>query len=302
MTKNLRDDQPASAFKESAALVRAESLDAWLSTLLAPASTRPALLGAWALALEVARLPWRLHEPLLARMRAEWWREALLALHAQTRQEASVAARHGKHETLPPALQLLAGSLAGTARPGGAGESPMGPMAGNGPRHAGQVDAQALAEAIARLALLADTALADAQEAEAFARESFTPLLRALCSCLDATATRALKEEDLQQLATAFGIAFLLRRLPHPRLAMPAPLLPEQAAQPLAGKALDAYGQARRRRWPRRLLPALWPVSLHLHWLQQARQASGFPATPVPAPSQLRRQLRLSALYLRGAL
>ncbi len=261
--QQVRDDTMRQALAECAALVKAENLDAWLATLLAPRGAQPPLLAQWAIVAEVARLPWRLHEPLLARLRGEWWRESL--------QELSNAEVSTTPPTVPP-LRLL---------------------------HAAHLDPAPLAEAVAHLALLADSVFTSADQAAAFAREAFRPLLHSLILALDPDATPHTTHLPLDELARAAGAAFLLRRLPYPRATQPAALMPPAAACDLADLALKAHDAARAVRWPRPWLPALWPASLWLRWLRKARRHPGFPERMPLPPSRLRRQLTLLGLRLR---
>ncbi len=269
-------DPVARAVGECTRLVKAENLDAWLSVLLAPAAARPALLTVWALVAETARLPWRLHEPLLARLRMEFWREALL--------EEGQAARDA---TAQPLLHLWPPAL---------------------PR-------EDMGEALAHLALLADGALETPEQAVEWAESTFTPLFRTLLAA--ATVSRdgmrisppdaATVEEPLRALARGYGLAFLLRRAGWPRTSTTAPLLSgalaeEGATRHLIVLAQDAHAQARRHKWPRRHLAALWPATLMQAWLARAQAQPGFPVKPAPMLSQAARQWRLLGHWLLGRL
>ena len=269
-------DPVAQAIGECTRLVKAENLDAWLSVLLAPAAARPALLTIWALVAETARLPWRLNEPLLARLRMEFWREALL--------EEGDAARDAATQPLlrlwPPALSR-----------------------------------QDMGEALAHLALLADGALDTPDQAAQWAENAFTPLLRTLLAA--ATVSRdgmrideraaAAPEQPLRALARGYGLGFLLRRAAFPRSSAPVPLLSgelteEDAARKLIAMSMRAHAEARRHRWPRRQLAALWPATLMQLWLARAEQVPGFPTKPALMLSQAARQWRLLRHWLLGRL
>ena len=265
-------DPIAQAIGECTRLVKAENLDAWLSVLLAPAAARPALLTIWALVAETARLPWRLHEPLLARLRMEFWREAVLG-------EGEGAAQ--------PLLRLWPPAL---------------------PR-------EDMGEALAHLALLADGAVETPEQAAQWAENAFTPLLRTLLAA--ATVSRdgmrineraaAVPEEPLRALARGYGLGFLLRRAAFARSSTPAPLLSgqlaeEDAARKLIAMSMRAHAEARRHRWPRRQLAALWPATLMQVWLARAEQVPGFPTKPAPMLSQAARQWHLLRHWLLGRL
>ena len=265
-------DPVAQAIGECTRLVKAENLDAWLSVLLAPAAARPALLTIWALVAEAARLPWRLNEPLLARLRMEFWREAVLG-------EGEGAAQ--------PLLRLWPPAL---------------------PR-------EDMGEALSHLALLADGALETPDGAAEWAEETFTPLFRTLLAAVTVSRdgmrinehAAAAPEQPLRALARGYGLGFLLRRAAFPRSSTPAPLLSgqlaeEDTARDLIAMSAQAHAEARRHKWPRRQLAALWPATLLQHWLVRAEQVPGFPMKPAPMPSQAARQWRLLRHWLLGRL
>ena len=60
-----------------AALVARGDPDRFLATMAAPPGLRAALFPLYAFNLEVARAPQVTHEPLIAEMRLQWWRDAL---------------------------------------------------------------------------------------------------------------------------------------------------------------------------------------------------------------------------------
>ena len=269
-------DPVARAIGECTRLVKAENLDAWLSVLLAPAAARPALLGIWALVAETARLPWRLDEPLLARLRMEFWREALLG-----------EGEAGRAAAAQPLLRLWPPAL---------------------PR-------EDMAESLAHLALLADGAVDTPEQAVEWAEATFAPLLRTLMTAVtvsrDGTSVSppdfTVLEEPLRALARGYGLGFLLRRAGWPRTSMPAPLLggvlaEEDTARQLISLSQQAHAQARRHRWPRRHLAALWPAMLMQAWLDRAQAQPGFPAKAAPMLSQPARQWRLLGHWLLGRL
>ncbi len=278
-------DPLAQAVGECTALLKAENLDAWLSILLAPAPARPAMLSAWALVAETTRLPWRISEPLLCRLRMEFWREALLGEgQGDTAGQGAPGMVDGSSLALlrlwPPAL----------------------------PRHD-------VGEALAHLSLLADGALGCVDEALEWAEAAFTPLFATLVNATtlsrdgtaisppDMTALQA----PLRALARGYGAGFLLRRAAFPRLTTDAPLLAgdlaaEAGAYELAAASTRAHEKARKHRWPKRHLAALWPASLMQLWLRRAAARPGFPFKPAPAPSQLVRQFILIRHRLLGGL
>jgi 15-cis-phytoene synthase len=60
-----------------AALVERGDPDRYLAAIAAPPSARPALLTLYAFNLEIARAPWVTSEPLIARMRLQFWRDVV---------------------------------------------------------------------------------------------------------------------------------------------------------------------------------------------------------------------------------
>ena len=63
------------------ALARAADYDRYLSALFAPAARREALFALIAFNHEIARIPEAVSEPMLGRIRLQWWRETLEAIH-----------------------------------------------------------------------------------------------------------------------------------------------------------------------------------------------------------------------------
>src|SRR5689334_8547173 len=63
-----------------AAQVRQHDRDRYLTTLFAPAGTRRALWALYAFYNEVARVPESVSEPLLGRMKLQWWRDTAAAM------------------------------------------------------------------------------------------------------------------------------------------------------------------------------------------------------------------------------
>jgi phytoene synthase len=65
-----------------AELVERGDPDRFLAAMAAPPKGRAVLLALYAVNIEVARAPWASQEPLIARMRLQWWRDALDAVEA----------------------------------------------------------------------------------------------------------------------------------------------------------------------------------------------------------------------------
>ena len=64
------------------ALARAADYDRYLSALFAPSACREALFALIAFNHEIARIPEAVSEPMLGRIRLQWWREVLEAVYA----------------------------------------------------------------------------------------------------------------------------------------------------------------------------------------------------------------------------
>lgn len=64
-------------FTACAALVEKSDPVRFRATMAAPVAARPVLFPLYAFNLEVARAPWVTQEPMIARMRLQWWRDAL---------------------------------------------------------------------------------------------------------------------------------------------------------------------------------------------------------------------------------
>lgn len=64
------------------ALARAADYDRYLSAVFAPAARREALFALIAFNHEIARIPEAVSEPMLGRIRLQWWREVLDAVYA----------------------------------------------------------------------------------------------------------------------------------------------------------------------------------------------------------------------------
>ncbi|WP_349371805.1 phytoene/squalene synthase family protein [Salinarimonas sp.] len=72
----LGEDAAAHA-RECERIVYTDDRDRYLATLFAPADKRPGLFALYAFAVEVARIPARVSEPLPGEIRLQWWRDAL---------------------------------------------------------------------------------------------------------------------------------------------------------------------------------------------------------------------------------
>ena len=81
------------------ARARAADYDRYLSALFAPNASREALFALIAFNHEIARIPEAVSEPMLGRIRLQWWRETLEAIH-----DGKPARRH---EVAPPLADAI---------------------------------------------------------------------------------------------------------------------------------------------------------------------------------------------------
>jgi NADH dehydrogenase [ubiquinone] 1 alpha subcomplex assembly factor 6 len=92
---------PADAAPSAAArLVRQHDFDRFLTALFAPAERRADLFALYAFNYEIARVREAVSEPLLGRIRLQWWRESLDAIYA-----ARPVRRHEVVEPLAAAIR-----------------------------------------------------------------------------------------------------------------------------------------------------------------------------------------------------
>jgi NADH dehydrogenase [ubiquinone] 1 alpha subcomplex assembly factor 6 len=82
-----------------AAFVRRHDRDRYLTALFAPAERRDALLALYAFNYEVAKTREIVHEPVLGRIRLQWWRESLDAIYA--------AGAVRSHEVVTPLAEAI---------------------------------------------------------------------------------------------------------------------------------------------------------------------------------------------------
>jgi phytoene/squalene synthetase len=76
------DPSSAAALRHCLDRVRAGDPDRFFATLFAPADLRGDLIALYAFNLELERIPRTVSEPLLGRIRLQWWREAVAAIFA----------------------------------------------------------------------------------------------------------------------------------------------------------------------------------------------------------------------------
>ena len=268
------------------ALARAADYDRYLSAVFTPGARREALFALIAFNHEIARIPEAVSEPMLGRIRLQWWREVLDAVYAgePTR----------RHEVAVP--------LADAIRSCRLDRAPFDALL-----EAREEDLES--EGPADLAALERNAAATGG--------SVAELMVRACG---ADAGPAL--EAGQRVGTAWALIGTLRAAPHAaaqgRVTLPDDLLAEAqftaddlrtgrgferfaiVAEPVAGRAAALLALARqaRRAVPRQCLGVLLVARLADLYLARLRRAAWDPRDPRVACGPLRKQ----ASMLRGAV
>jgi phytoene/squalene synthetase len=99
------DWMPQGTLPALAALVQRGDPDRFMAAMAAPPPTRAALFTLAAANLEIARAPWASKDPLIARMRLQFWRDCVAdPAHAPTHEVATPLARLILARDLPRAL------------------------------------------------------------------------------------------------------------------------------------------------------------------------------------------------------
>ena len=276
----------APALSAVGALARAADYDRYLSALFAPAGRREALFALIAFNHEVARIPEAVSEPMLGRIRLQWWREALDAAYAgePTR----------RHEVAVPLAEAIRACALDRA-----------PF-------------DALLEA--READLEEDGPADLAALERYAAGTGGALTELMVAASDVGTGPAL--EAGRQVGTAWALIGTLRAAPHAaaqgRVTLPADLLAQAGitaddlrtgrgferfvavAEPVAGHAAELLAAARqtRRAVPRKARGVLLIARLADLYLSRLRRAAWDPRDPRVACGPLRKQ----AAMLWGAV
>ncbi len=268
------------------ALARAADYDRYLSAVFAPAGRREALFALIAFNHEIARIPEAVSEPMLGRIRLQWWREVLDAAYA------SEPTR--RHEVALP--------LADTIRACALGRAPF----------------DALLKA--READLEEGGPADLAALERYAAGTGGALTELMVATSGAEGRPAL--EAGRQVGTAWALVGTLRAAPHAaaqgRVTLPADLLTQTGitaddlragraferftavAEPVAGRAAELLQAARqdRRAVPRQARGVLLIARLADLYRARLHRAAWDPRDPRLAIGPLRKQ----AAMLAGAV
>ena len=270
------------------ALARAADYDRYLSALFAPAGRREALFALIAFNHEIARIPEAVSEPMLGRIRLQWWREVFEAIYA-----GEPARRHEVAVPLADAIRAHALDRAPFDELLDARESDLEP---EGP--------------------------ADLAALERYAAATGGSLTELMVRASGAATGPAL--EAGRQVGTAWALIGTLRAAPHAaaqgRVMLPADLLvaagatAEDAragwafdrfaavAEPVAGRAAELLATARqaRRAVPRPGRGVLLIARLADLYRARLRRADWDPRDPRMACGPLRKQAAMHAGALFG--
>jgi phytoene synthase len=275
------------------ALVERHDRDRYLASLFAPEAEREQLFALYAFNHEVAKTAEVVSEPMIGRIRLQWWRESLAGIYEDGAHEGGMV-RH--HEVVQP----LALAIRDKALPRDLFET--------------LIDAREFD--------LDRTPPESLEALRAYAEGTSTGLLRLALGILGADdgASRAAAEA----LGPAWAYLGLLRALPlharQKRCYLPADLMAEagvdlrevfelrgspalsSVCRELLDAAADHLAAARRpaAEVPRRALPALLPARLADLYLQRQRRAGGDPFAPAAQAAAPGRVWRLAWGYWLG--
>jgi phytoene synthase len=272
-----------------AQLVRTNDRDRFLTALFAPVDKRESLFRVYAFNAQLARVREIVSEPMLGRIRLQWWRESIDSIY-----EGRAPRRHEVVEPLAETIGALGLTRAHFER---------------------LIDA--------RETDLLDAPPADLAALEAYAEGSSSPLILLALEVLgvrDGAALAAAREAGI-----AYALAGLLSATPFlaraRRTVLPADLLAAHEIEPhrtlfelrpepglaavaaaVAARAREHLDAARalRRDVPRAAVPALLPVVLAARYLGRLAQAGNDPFAPRLAQPDGGKIWRLSLAALRG--
>ncbi len=247
-----------------AELVRRHDRDRFQTVLFAPAARREALFALYAFNFEIARVREVVREPMLGRIRLQWWREAIAAAY-----EGGMVRRHDVVEGLSAAIRAH--------RPDRAGFEAL--------IDAREADLEAPPGDLAAL--------------EAYAEASSGRLCRLAAELLGAGEPEALAAAD--EVGTGYALAGLIRAMPFHAAAGRRYIAAD--AVPAVVRAAEAHlaaARARRRAVPRPVLAALLPAIVASGFLRRLRRAGGDPFAPALARPDPLQSWRLLAAALRN--
>jgi NADH dehydrogenase [ubiquinone] 1 alpha subcomplex assembly factor 6 len=249
-----------------AALVRRHDRDRFQTALFAPAAHREALFALYAFNYEIARVREAVSEPMLGRIRLEWWREAVAAAYRE-----GAVRRHEVVEPLARAIRERA------------------------------LDRNDFERLIAAREADLDTAAPENLAAlEHYAEESSAPLVALAMAALGVGDAAA--REAGRHVGIAYALAGLTRAIPFAGPRGPSLLPRDLAVAEIAAAARRHLAAARalRPRPPRAALAALLPAIVAERALLRLERAAFDPyeaSLRMPDPLQV---WRLALAALRG--
>jgi NADH dehydrogenase [ubiquinone] 1 alpha subcomplex assembly factor 6 len=272
-----------------ARLVREQDRDRFATALFAPVERREALWALYAFNYEVARAREAIREPMMGRIRLQWWRDAVAEIY-----DGRPPRRHEVVEPLAAAIRAGALSREHFDALLDARERDLDP---DPPANLAALEAYA-DESSGRLVLLALEALGAREDAAAAAGRAIgtgyalAGLLRAIP--FHARARRLYLPADLIADAKLDVARYLFELKPSPALSA----VVEQVAD--AARRQLAAGRAQRAALPKAALPALLPGILADRWLARLARAGYDPFDRRLARPDGGRAARLGLAALRG--
>jgi phytoene synthase len=273
-----------------AAELRRHDSDRYLTALFVPHSRRADLFALYAFNLEIARAREMVREPLMGRMRLQWWRDSIDGIYSgSVRRHVVVeplARAIARHRLPRAALDRLI-----DARETDMADEPPADLA------ALVAYAEATASSLTELAL-AIVGEGDMAQAKAAAR--LIGVAWSLVGLLRAVPFHARGQRLYLPLSLLDEVGVAPRQLfdlqPPAALAKVVAVVADEAARQLA------EGRAAARGLPRRLLPALLPAVLAGLYLQRLQAASYDPFDPRVQEAPPGRIWRLALAMLRARL
>jgi phytoene synthase len=247
-----------------AELVRRHDRDRFQTVLFAPVARREALFALYAFNYEIARVREAAREPMLGRIRLQWWREAIAAAY-----EGGPVRRHDVVEGLSAAIRAYRPDRAGFERLIDAREA----------------DLDAPPEGLAAL--------------EAYAEASSGALSRLAAELLGARDTEVLAAAG--EVGTGYALAGLIRAMPF-HAAGGRCYIADDAVAAVARSAAAhlAAARAQRHAVARPILAALLPAIVASGFLRRLDRAGNDPFAPHLARPDPLQSWRLLAAALRN--
>ncbi|MBX2806205.1 MAG: squalene/phytoene synthase family protein [Hyphomicrobiales bacterium] len=268
-------------------LVRSSDQDRYWSALFAPEPARQSLLALYAFAIELSRIPDRVSEPQLGRIRLQWWRDALAP---------AVTSGEGNHPVLAAMAEVVR-------------------------RHTlplSELDAMIEAHEFG----LSDEPMQDRAKLRSYLDATTGAQLRLASAILGGRPGE--HERLIAAAAAAYGLSALMRALPHDaahgRIFLPGDLLAAHGLHPnvilsgtdnadlraalrdLRADTVQAFEQMRPlfAKLPRALRPAFLPLSPVPAYIQALASPELNPIRQMAQLNPLRRYALIWRSYLTG--